>query len=123
MADVYQPETDTFNWRRVSALSGAFTVHVFALALLATPASPPEAPEKKVDNKVTVQANTEWQAAGLALRPGDTLRIRQISGAWSECALTGCAFHDAAGDPGAPRAQASNAVQGCPHASLVARAD
>ena len=70
----------------------------------------------------TVQANTEWQAAGLTLRPGDNVRIRQVSGAWSECALTGCAFHDAAGDPAAPRAQASNAVQGCPHASLVARA-
>jgi hypothetical protein len=70
----------------------------------------------------TVLANVEWQAAGLTLRPGDTVRIRQVSGAWSECALTGCAFHDAAGDAAAPRAQASNAVQGCPHASLVARA-
>ncbi|MEO6061332.1 MAG: serine/threonine-protein kinase [Thermoflexales bacterium] len=70
----------------------------------------------------TVLANTEWQAAGLTLRPGDNVRIRQVSGAWSECALTGCAFHDAAGDPSAPRTQASNAVQGCPHASLVARA-
>ncbi len=70
----------------------------------------------------TVLANIEWQASGLTLRPGDNVRIRQVSGAWSECALTGCAFHDAAGDPAAPRAQASNAVQGCPHASLVARA-
>ena len=70
----------------------------------------------------TVLANAEWQAAGLLVRPGDSLRIRQVSGAWSECALTGCAFHDAAGDAAAPRAQASNAVQGCPHASLVARA-
>ena len=70
----------------------------------------------------TVMANAEWQGSGLPIRPGDTVRIRQVSGAWSECALTGCAFHDAAGDPSAPRAQASNAVQGCPHASLVARA-
>lgn len=70
----------------------------------------------------TVLANAEWQGSGLPIRPGDTVRIRQVSGAWSECALTGCAFHDAAGDPSAPRAQASNAVQGCPHASLVARA-
>ncbi|HQV28501.1 MAG TPA: serine/threonine-protein kinase [Thermoflexales bacterium] len=89
----------------------------FTPAISATPSSGPRGTVT-----ATVQANTEWQAAGLALRPGDTLRIRQISGAWSECALTGCAFHDAAGDPGAPRAQASNAVQGCPHASLVARA-
>ena len=57
MTDVYaqESENNAFSWNRVTALSGAFTVHVFALALLATPASPPEAPEKKVENKVTVE--------------------------------------------------------------------
>ncbi len=88
-----------------------------APSISATPSSGPRGTVT-----ATVQANTEWQAVGLTLRPGDSVRIRQVSGAWSECALTGCAFHDAAGDAAAPRAQASNAVQGCPHASLVARA-
>ena len=55
MADVYQSEANAFNWSRVAALSGAFAVHVFALALLATPAAPPETQQKKVDNKVTVE--------------------------------------------------------------------
>ena len=70
MADVYQSEPNTFNWRRVTALAGAFTVHVFALALLATPAAPPQAQQKKVDNKVTVDQAATDSATGAAAARG-----------------------------------------------------
>ena len=98
------------------APTGAAATRTSAPSVAPTPLS--GAPRQAVTT--TVYANRDWQPSGLIVRKGETLRIRPLSGAWSECALTGCAFHGAGGDPAAPRAQASNAVQGCAHASLVA---
>lgn len=70
---------------------------------------------------LTVMASRDWQSSGIAFMRGEAFRIRVAGGAWSECVLGGCPFHGAEGDM-ATRAQFSNAVQGCPHASLVAMA-
>ncbi len=106
---------DGLNQTRAAPTAAAAT-RTSAPSVAPTPLS--GAPRQAVTT--TVYANRDWQPSGLVVRKGETLRIRPLSGAWSECALAGCAFHDAGGDPAAPRAQASNAVQGCAHASLVA---
>lgn len=105
--------------RPTSTLMPTQTAMPSAGPATAQPTAPPAAlPGRSVT--ATVLANREWQPAGFAAEAGQALRIRQLSGTWTECALGGCPYHDGAGDAAA-RAAPSNAVQGCPHGALVAQ--